>query len=229
LRAVDSLILPSEKVGPYGAGLVSLLEFGSQALSSLDFGIYDCCVVSGRILHYSPDDLAWVCRRLVRNGLSPPTVWRRAFVCGDLNAVITQHKCLTNHRIRRFRQARQVRGTSRAILNADQFNVRPNLSSANAASMRPLEKLVKVLAWSGGSGWFGGIIYFFCLQGWSPPTPRPLLGNIVQENSHGYYFYVTVAESRTLDALLWGSVAILVLAAGINIRMQPFKPRAPKA
>jgi hypothetical protein len=31
---------------------------------------------------------------------------------------------LTNRRIRRWRQARLVRGTSRAILNADQFNVR---------------------------------------------------------------------------------------------------------
>ena len=31
---------------------------------------------------------------------------------------------LTNHRIRRFPQARLVRGTSRAIVNADHFNVR---------------------------------------------------------------------------------------------------------
>jgi hypothetical protein len=30
----------------------------------------------------------------------------------------------TNHRIRRLPQARLVRGTSRAIVNADHFNVR---------------------------------------------------------------------------------------------------------
>jgi chloramphenicol 3-O phosphotransferase len=40
------------------------------------------------------------------------------------------HQCLTNQRIRRWRQARLVQGTSRAILNADHFNV--------SHSMRPI-------------------------------------------------------------------------------------------
>ena len=57
--------------------------------------------------------------------------------------------CRTNQRIRRSRQALLLRGRSRAILSADQFNVRPRCPILSISSLRtvvPIMTGVAVLA-----------------------------------------------------------------------------------
>jgi hypothetical protein len=55
-------------------------------------------------------------------------------------------RCITNQRIRRWRQARLVRGTSRAILNADQFNVSQLVNSQPQLSPMQVHKQVDAVS-----------------------------------------------------------------------------------
>jgi len=92
-----------------------------------------------------------------------------------------------------------------------------------------LMTLAKVLGWSGLAGWLGSFIYFYRLKASSPISPFPTLGQIVQQNDHGYYFYISVAQDRILNVLRWGSFWTAAIGISIGLRMQPFKPRVPRA
>jgi hypothetical protein len=90
----------------------------------------------------------------------------------------------------------------------------------SALSIRSKKVIVATLFVAGIATALGHSIFFMYLEGHRPIMPVPNSGLVVQESNHGYKFYVTIHESRELDALFDAFFPFVLLAAWLRQRWE---------